>query len=89
MQISLREVKFGAFQRCQSGRQAKVSPALTFFAGFWVKPKIGTREWESVLDLQWLNFLTTKKAKRQVKNGRGDWGRLHGCDVQVSHLEEL
>jgi len=33
----------GAFQRGRSARQAKVSLALTFFAGFLVKQKTGTK----------------------------------------------
>jgi len=58
-----REAKFEEFQRRRSGRQAKVSPALTFFAGFWVKPKIGTNRRERCSRSFMSHFLNGQKTR--------------------------
>jgi hypothetical protein len=63
----------GAFQRCQSGRQAKVSPALTFLlheslrssGRFFGQAKIGTKDRGGVLDPSCLIFLSDQKNEPQ------------------------
>jgi hypothetical protein len=63
----LRAIEFGAFQRGRSERQAKVSQALTFFAGFLVKQKTGTDDKVSPLSLS--HFLTRQKTRRKNHHG--------------------
>jgi len=66
-----REAKFEEFQRRGSGRQAKVSPALTFFAGFWVKPKIGTNRRERCSRSFMSHFLNGQKTRSKNPHQTG------------------
>jgi hypothetical protein len=48
-----------------TGSSADLRQALTFFAGFWVKPKIGAKERGEAFSVFMSHFLTRQKTRRK------------------------